>query len=521
MNRSIQEAIINTRIDASTINLLLPFQVEHLQHLIYCINKYNICLDASDTGTGKTYTNMALVKQLQFKPFIVCPKSVISAWQDVANQFNVQPLAIVNYETLRNGKYYENNKRVMCPYVTKEKKKREYAWNFPKKTLVIFDEAHKSKNMKTANNKMLLSLKSYLTSSVKLSLLSASISDKRIAIKYIAYMLGLYDTSGNDKTSYRQWVVALKNSARKEIDNEFLSKSTSIPQSEHKKLMQKIVDSHLFSKIYSMIFPERGSRMRIKQIKKMYSNRFNSSLIHPQCFAMEQENVDAINTQYKRIQQAIQNIKNKTITETHPLTVILRARQEIELLKIPAIINVAKSFLSTGYYSIVIFVNFTKTIKILGKKLTHIWKNFGKVYFDFLPMEINMKIHSYLAKPQFLYGDQTAEERQEIINAFQQGLSRLIIANISVGSVGLSLHDVTGVHPRVSIINTSFSAIDLLQTLGRTCRAGANSDSLQFIVYCDGTIENKICSNIQHKMCNISLLNDNDITGYDVNLVKT
>ena len=47
------------------------------------------------------------------------------------------------------------------------------------------------------------------------------------------------------------------------------------------------------------------------------------------------------------------------------------------------------------------------------------------------------------------------------------------------GGTGLSLHDVNGEHPRVSLISPSFSAIDLKQALGRIHRAGAKSPAVQ------------------------------------------
>lgn len=519
--------IINTPVDFAIVNLLLPYQLEHLQNQIYAIKKHHICLDASDTGTGKTFVNVALAKQLGYRPFIICPKSVIKNWEQVLSQFQIRPLGIVNYETIRNGKWYTNknyNKRDACPYVTKND--FNYHWNFPKKTLIIFDEAHKSKNTKTINNKLMMSLRVYLGNDLKMSLLSASICDKRMTIKYIAYMLKLYEintTNGKLNTkAYKQWIQSMIKNYGNQINNDYNSQSHSTIASQNNKLLNKVRDKYLFSHIHGLIFPEHGSRMQIQDIKKMYSNSFNSELVHPECFKMDEKTVDAINQQYSLINNAIQDLKNKSFGETHPLTVILRARQQIELLKIPIIVDLAKSFLTANTYSVVIFVNFTETIKLLYKKLRLFLQKNGLIYcgelFDIFPPEIVVKIHSYIGGVQLLYGNQTLQERQYVIDSFQKGETRLIIANIAVGSIGLSLHDTIGNQPRVSIINLNFSAVDLLQTLGRITRANAKSDALQIIACCDGTIENEICDNIRHKLKNISLLNDNDFIGKSASL---
>jgi superfamily II DNA or RNA helicase len=47
---------------------LLEYQKSHVDKLIKSLNKYNIAIDASDTGTGKTYCALACAKQLGLKP---------------------------------------------------------------------------------------------------------------------------------------------------------------------------------------------------------------------------------------------------------------------------------------------------------------------------------------------------------------------------------------------------------------------------------------------------------------------
>ena len=58
-------------------NKLLSYQVGHVLQLTECLRLRNRVLDASDTGTGKTYCAIAACSILKLSPIIICPKSVI------------------------------------------------------------------------------------------------------------------------------------------------------------------------------------------------------------------------------------------------------------------------------------------------------------------------------------------------------------------------------------------------------------------------------------------------------------
>ena len=81
---------------------LLKYQIQHTENLVRILQNNMACLDASDTGTGKTYTAIGVAKMLKCKPFIICPKSVISNWIQVCKYFDCEILGIANYEMLKN-----------------------------------------------------------------------------------------------------------------------------------------------------------------------------------------------------------------------------------------------------------------------------------------------------------------------------------------------------------------------------------------------------------------------------------
>ena len=137
------------------IDKLFSYQKTHIQQLLDAIIKSNCVLDGSDTGTGKTYTTIGLCYLLNLKPFIICPKSTITNWVNVAKDFNVEIIGLANYEKIKNCKYftcrYENSE---CPFIEKDGK--NYSFILPVETLIVVDEAHKCKNHKTINSKFII-----------------------------------------------------------------------------------------------------------------------------------------------------------------------------------------------------------------------------------------------------------------------------------------------------------------------------------------------------------------------------
>jgi superfamily II DNA or RNA helicase len=161
-----------------------------------------------------------------------------------------------------------------------------------------------------------------------------------------------------------------------------------------------------------------------------------------------------------------------------------KLRQHIEYLKIPTFVEQTLLYISQGN-SVVIFVNFTKTLIDLAAKLN-----------------TNCLIH----------GQQTIEERSINIEDFCTDKSRIIICNIRSGGTGISLHDTLGVYPRISLISPTWSAQDLLQVLGRIHRAMAKTNCIQKIIFCKGTFDEHIGSILKTKINNIQILNNGEIS---------
>lgn len=434
------------------ISKLLNYQIPHCLSLIFAFENSNIIIDASDTGTGKTYCSLAICKQFGLKPIIVCPKSVIQNWKEVSEYFDIEPETIINYEKVINASFFTKNEETY-PFVIFNKDEKTYEWILQPYHIVILDEVHRCKNGNTLHSKLLNSLRGVKN---KVIMLSATLADKIKLFKNFGYIMNFY----TDPSKFTFWIKKLMKEQKSEDDSLTLNKK---------------------------LFPYYGGRMKIKDLGDM----FPKNDIRAKCYKMN--NADKIAEQYKIIEDAYHDIKEKAESCQYLLPLIIRARQAIELLKVPTFIQLIQENIVNGKSSVV-FVNYNETLRTIANELN-----------------VNCLVH----------GEQNIEERNQNIKDFQLNKKTTIILNIKAGSAGISLHDLHGSHQRVSIISPTWSAQDFIQSIGRIHRAGAKSDSIQKIVFCEGTIEEFICDTLKYKLENLSKLNDGDLDTYKIDGINT
>ena len=514
---------------------LLEFQKSHVENLVGSLMLNSRVLDASDTGTGKTFCILAACKIADLVPFVITPKSVIANWYKVAEYMECELYGIANYELMQNCKYLNSKKKkVSADFVkvqeliidsgsdsesdsdsdtstmfkfkkshkakskhidfqkkfreralakamqgkkvedqdmvdsssesendnddkpSKKRIKYDYIWDefkLPGNILFIFDEAHKCKNHKTNNGRLLYKLSK--VPGVKIALLSATVVDKPEFFKLPGCVLGFYKDIGSGK----HWLQKI-------------SKGFENPMEA----------------VHKLIYPDYASRIRIVDLENEFPDN------HIIAENIDMENAAEIEAQYAIIQEALQVLKSKEENSTCALAIILYARQQIELLKVPVFVRLTNELVAEGKH-VALFVNFTDTLLSLGE---------------------------HLGTKCFIYGEQKIEERDANIQSFAENKDKIVICNIRAGGVGISLHDTDGKYPRVALISPTWSAQDLIQVLGRVHRANCKSPVEQKIIFCNGTFEEKIAKIIQSKVKNIGFLNDGSTESYTMeNLIET
>jgi len=281
-------------------------------------------------------------------------------------------------------------------------------------------------------------------------------------MRALGYLLDMHNDAG-------WWGWCLKNGCKKGVFGglSFMGYATVL----------KRFHDHIYRK-------GRGSRIRIKDLPP---GSFPETMIVADGYDLGDNARSDIKLLYADLKSELDNLEIKReADEESALTIQLRARQEVELLKVPIFEELASDAIASGN-SVVLFLNFRATLDALMKRL------------------------SGLAEISLVYGAQDGFTRSLEIKRFQKNETRICLCMTQAGGTGLSLHDETGEFPRVSLISPSFSAIDLRQALGRVHRATGKSPSIQKIVFANDTVEMGVCKAVRSKLNNIDLINDDEM----------
>lgn len=430
---------------------LLIHQKKHADNIERSLLQHRVALDASDPGTGKTYVACAVSARLQCPVVIITTKATAPNWEAVAAGFGVSPLLVTNYEKIRLGKFEQ------CRLLA-----RHFVWHVPENTLLIFDECQKCKGRTSLNSRLLIAAR---RQHLRLLLCSATAASNPLEMRALGFALGLHQL-----TDFWPWAV------RHGVEQTAFGMAFS-------------GDEACLRNLHLQIFPTRGSRMRIADIADFPATSIEAAVIetghakaiqriydkmrHELSAALRHHNTAALDDLAKRLDA-------KAASQ---MTILLRARQAVELYKVPALVEMTRDAVEEGM-SVVLLVNFDETIERLSLALN--------------------------ARDSVIRGGQSPADRQRVIERFQRNEVPVVVANIQAGGVGVSLHDPTGNRPRLSLISPSFSAQDLRQALGRVHRAGSAA-SIQKICFAAGTCEQHTAQLCAAKLAHIDLLNDGDL----------
>jgi len=414
---------------------LYDWQKPSAENMLKSLREHHVAADWSDTGTGKTAKAVWIAKTLGKPVGIICPKAVIPSWKDWCKKAGVEPMFILNYEKLRAGSsgFGDFQKGV-------------WVWqNLPQDTLLIWDEVHKCKGANSLNGKMLVTSRPFYT-----LMLSATFASNPLDMRSTGFVLGLHKY-----VDFFPWCI--KNGVKK-------APWGALAYFGGKSKLANIHKS----------MGDKASRIRISELGDAFPDN--------EIFA-EAYDCGDVQGVYDDLQNKLAELQaSKAADRPHPMTEILRARQEAELIRVPVLVDLAEALLDEER-SVVIFCNFRNTIDTIATK----FKN-----------------------PSYIWGDQKDDERQEMIENFQNNLSHVMICQIQSGGVGVSLHDTLG-RPRSSLICPTYSAVDLKQALGRIHRAGSKSKAVQKIIFAADSIEEQVMKKVKAKLKNIETLNDGDI----------
>lgn len=455
--------------------LLKGAQEAHAKTLLDSLYLNGVADDLSDTGCGKTYVAVAIAQALRRPVAVVCPKPVRNKWTKLLQTWGVKPLVVINYEKLVRGN---------TPWLSYNKPPRNSngkledvprflltQLHFPDNTFVILDEAHRCKAPNSLSAGLLIAVKRQNYWHLNIS---ATLACDPREMKAIAYSNNLIKTPYSK--DHKQFCL--------DHGAEWLGRFGALTfNADDPKVQTKMRQLHhnLFD----------GQKIASRITRQQMAEFFPENHVDATAYTMDDVNTRKLQAVYDWLDREL--IRLSEHCENYGecvLAAILEARQQIELLKVPLFCELIEDHYDEGG-SVVCFINFTRTLEAIVTKLKH-----RKDLKDTIAL---------------ICGGQSDREREQDVAAFQADEKRICVANQAAGGVAIDLHDLNGKYPRSSILSPTFSAVQLLQAMGRIHRAGALTPCYQTLAYVAGTIEERACQRVQSKIDNLTLLNDGDL----------
>lgn len=440
---------------------LRDYQVPHAQKILASLVKRRYALDASDTGTGKTYVAIDCCKRLGIVPLVVGPKSARAGWEDAAEaaDFGVE---FVGYEKLRGRRGKDENDKTTPA---------ESDWLIEKPwgsgsflvwksapSMVIFDEVHRCSGATSLNSKALIAAKRQAEFVLTLS---ATAADDPRQMKALGYALGLHglNKKSSMQSDYIGWLLRCGCTPGWAGGFDFTRDSVKGEKAF------RLMNAEIFGS-------GKGARIRKSEIPGFPQTSLDVLMLTAPDQASE------IAEELHQINQ----MSDSGLAET------LALRQALEELKVPFLIDLAADYALSA--KVVIFVNFTETRLRLMRDLPKALPGDGLVG----------EIH----------GGQSDNERREVLDAFQKNQLDALVCNVQAAGESANMHDPTGQVERATLICPCDSGRRYVQVKGRVNRDGG-AFSHQHIVFFKGTYEEKVAKRMQRKGMNIDLLNDAEL----------
>lgn len=438
---------------------LRPYQIPHVGHLMAVIGRHGAVIDGSDTGTGKTYANAVLCREMGYTPLVVCLKSARKKWAQVLYSLGVRFIGAAGWEESKGAKFpYTSRLYETISALGKPTRKvfTGFRWKVPTlKPAIIFDEAHKGKAYAPMTENARLMAASY---GIPTMLLSATLVEKPQDLWAAGKLVGAHNGFGFADFCERFLCMRDAHNKLQVVDNETTS-----------------------SMLHKFIYPEYGSRISIRDLGDAFpKNQVSVELV-------DVDGPEAQNDAYKHLIQKCLELESVGKFAS-ALTERLRYRQAAEMRKVAAIIEMANADHEEGN-AVAIFVCFKDSLHAIVEKL-------GRT------------------KCAIIIGGQKStqkfDEREDQRLLFENNKRPFIVCT-TAGITSIDMHDLYGV-PRVSLISPSDNARDLKQTLGRIHRDGSLSAARQKILCAAGTVEEtSVYPNLSAKIMNIDTINDGDL----------
>ena len=438
---------------------LLEHQRTHFQRVCQILMKHQAYVDLSDRGRGKTFI-VGAICELGYDLIVICPKTLIPKWQAFATEYGINLLSILTYAGLRGATTRQPRHELLTRTDQGTQTTFEITPYFraliQRGVLIIFDEFQNIKN----DNEQYQACKALVSACrcpeaarTRYGLLSGSPFDKAENVVNMLKLIGYINepalaTTGKDgmKLVGAQELVNWCRKFDAETTNDIVKKCAYDLKTVSLfcfRLYIEVIQPMIVSAMPNIKFdarsdikngyyllPEEDGKRLVSAIGELASAaRFNP----------ETNTVNAKASNYGAITSALEHIE-----ETKRYTFARLAHKKLT---------------ENEKNKVIIFMNYTDNIYVVSQYLI----NFN---------------------PMVMIGNTTQSQREIIVQRFQKDpSSRVLIANLKVGGVGLDLDDDTGEYPRFTFISPNYNILDLHQGAGRTVRPATKGVATIRLVY--------------------------------------
>lgn len=420
-------------------------------------------LCSATTGAGKTYLACAVIGRLGMPALVICPKIARSQWRSVVDGMGVadKVIGIINPENLitsaRNPFYSHDG-----------------GWrNIPEgPALLVFDEMHRGAGgvfklskagAKGRGNKQALMAARWVNPSTpghRFLALTATPADSPLKMQALGYLMGFHRFTS---PSFYDW--CRRHGCSMQARGRQAAFAFTRDRLRARAIMEDI---------------RRDMGERFMSITPDEIPDFPDETREVVLVDLAKEDHEGLVQAYAEMPELMKKPSRDSMVK------LLRLRQQAEFCKASVLARMAKDEVEDGN-SVFIAISFTDARLRIQMELEKAGVPFGAIY-----------------------GGQKESERNDMIDAFQQNRTHVIIGMMQACGVALSLHDTKHERPRVSLISPSFSASDVVQALGRIRRVGGTTATQKFVLVAD-SVEERVARSIQAKLEAMSSLTDQDL----------
>jgi superfamily II DNA or RNA helicase len=499
MQRQDLSSILYDPLEVSNENskvVLLQRQITHFHTIINILKTNHYYIDTSPTGSGKTYTTLAVAIATKRKLLIVCPKMVKVAWQSAARLSGVKLFDIITYHSITGSKMHspknyltrketEINQDLVPDFECKPDILR--IWE-KERVLIVFDEIHvalseNSAQMRSVSTLFRMALSHPSPSGSRMCMLSATVMQKEEFSIPFFRMIGMLPL--DLKFVNKNIRTELNIKARANLIQMCRNKA---PEATDRVLDLIPKDATIATLAYQLLHQVIKPLTQAEMPKPVYKFAQDNK----RAFYLTDQN-DEASSKLKRLNMALGQISSMNTEETQltltedkmaKMGAIMNKMWDLQKLKVPILVRLIRHRLViTPEAKIVVFSDIIEGL------------------LDEIKKELENNGYHIL----MLTGKQNEQQNEDALEKFNSiDLKyRVILCTTSKGGVGINLHDIDGSRPRYVFMLPSFRVKDMHQAAGRTLREGIKSNSQLRVVYFavpnDPEYEDRVMASILRK----------------------